>query len=247
MWYLLCIFIYYTSNFKIQLPEYTKEALSELDNIKGSAEYNKNMWNNYDWSQKGEEWNKTAKKERGLDPVSWKKDLINKMIFKYIKKDSTVLEIGPGAGRWTVELVQLASKLILGDISENCLSMCRTEFRNFSNVEYNLITNGLDFLEADSLDYIWSYDVFLHINPSIVYDYMKDFKRVLKPGGIGIIQHPGDISLYKNKSHRRVDSRSNFDQHIMMALIRQNNLVLLEQNFDISGKPGDVVTVFTKK
>ena len=228
------------------MSEFSKEKLSELDESFGTVEHNKTRWDNYDWSHGGEKWNLTVKKDRNKDPSTWKQDLIDKMMFKYIQKNSTILEIGPGAGRWSVELVNIASQLFLADISQKCIDMCKTKFHDCSNVNYNLITNGLDFIQDDSIDYIWCYDVLVHVNPSIIHDYMEDFRRILKPGGIAIIHHAGHQSLYKSKEEYDRGTRTNFDQHIMCGLICKNNLSLVEQNFDISGKIGDVVTVFTK-
>ncbi len=229
------------------MSEYSKEKLAELDNNRGSIEHNKRMWDDWDWSEGGEEWNRTAQRDREIDPSVWKQELIDKMMFKYIEKNSTVLEIGSGAGRWSAELVNVAAKLILADISPHCLEMCKKRFHNHSNVQYQLITTRLDFIEADSIDYIWSFDAFVHVNPSLVYDYVEDFKRILKPGGIAIIHHAGERSLYTSKHNRDMGMRSNMDQHIMSGLIHKNNLTLIEQNFDVSAKIGDVVTVFTKK
>ena len=79
-----------------------------------SVEENRKRWNDYDWSRKGEEWTNDAKHE-GLDPNHWKNDLINEMMMKYIKKNSIILEIGPGAGRWSISLQKIAKKLILDE------------------------------------------------------------------------------------------------------------------------------------
>jgi len=49
------------------------------------------------------------------------------MILKYIKNESTVLEIGPGAVRWTEILQGFARSLILADISEKCLDIVNSQ------------------------------------------------------------------------------------------------------------------------
>jgi hypothetical protein len=41
------------------------------------------------------------------------------------------------------------------------------------------------------VDAIWSYDVFVHINAAEVDRYAGEFRRVLRPGGIGVIHHGG--------------------------------------------------------
>jgi ubiquinone/menaquinone biosynthesis C-methylase UbiE len=40
-----------------------------------------------------------------------------------------------------------------------------------------------------SVDVIWSFDVFVHINLADIATYLDEFVRVLRPGGRAIIQH----------------------------------------------------------
>ena len=40
-----------------------------------------------------------------------------------------------------------------------------------------------------TIDAIWSFDVFVHINAADVEAYAQEFVRVLKPGGIAAIHH----------------------------------------------------------
>ena len=160
---------------------------------------NRKIWDNYDWSQGGEEWTYDAKIYKGLDPNQWKEQLINDMMLKYIKKGSVILEIGIGAGRWSEILQRLANRLILVDVSKKCLDICRQRFETCDNVEYKLIEGKLDFIDSDSIDYVWSYDVFVHINPTEIESYIEDFQRILKPTGCAIIHHPGNVLLSRRE------------------------------------------------
>ena len=44
--------------------------------------------------------------------------------------------------------------------------------------------------DAD-VDYLWSYDCFVHIGPEDTAGYLRDIHRVLKPGGEAVIHHAG--------------------------------------------------------
>ena len=57
-----------------------------------APEVNKERWGGWDWSRHGEEWTVSAE---------WKQALIADVLFPTIPEGGTVLEIGPGAGRWT--------------------------------------------------------------------------------------------------------------------------------------------------
>jgi len=84
-----------------------------------------------------------------------------------------VLEVGPGAGRWTEILRSLASHLVLVDASRACLEVCQERFGSGSDIEYHLIdADGVADVGAESIDVVWSYDVFVQINPTDVNRYL---------------------------------------------------------------------------
>jgi len=204
---------------------------------------NKMIWNNYDWSSGGEEWTVDVKKFREMDPMEWKKGLINDIMLKYINRNSNILEIGIGAGRWTKILQPLAKKLILVDISEKCLEICKNIFKGKNNIEYYLINGKLDMIKDNSIDYIWSYDVFVHINPTDIEKYIKDISRILKPEGYAIIHHSGKYSKLKT---REKSFRSYMDAHTFEEFIKKYKMEMVEQNFSLTHLPGDIISVFTK-
>jgi len=240
-------------------PEYIKRIIKwaidycrKADNFQGISffnevnitEENRKVWSNYDWSQFGEEWSLDAKRYRGLDPNRWKTLLVNKMMLKYIKKGSTVLEIGPGAGRWTEVLIPICSRLLIADILEKCLLICKERFKAYSNIEYYHIEGGrLDFIPDDTVDYIWSYDVFVHINPTDTERYIIDFKRILKPGGFAIIHHS---DTYLSEVDAKNSFRSYMDGKFFTHLVEKHGMRLVEQNTSVPHKPGDLISVFMR-
>ena len=230
------------------LDNLSKKKLNEgkelIDLPSHSVNANKKLWNDYyDWSESGEEWTQEVKKYKGIDPEKWKKELINNMIHKYIKNNSTVLEIGPGGGRWTSILKEISNNLILADISPKCLDICKEKFEDFKHIKYNLIEKNLEFLDNSSIDYVWSYDVFVHINPSTIKNYILDFKRILKPNGIAIIHHSGKYSDYSNPEE---GWRAFFGKDEFEKLVKENNMKIIEQNLELPHLPGDVITVISK-
>ena len=70
---------------------------------------NRKRWSGYDWSGRGEEWNASSE---------WKQALIDDVLARWIPAGAVVLEIGPGAGRWSEFLVERASGLVLVDVNE---------------------------------------------------------------------------------------------------------------------------------
>lgn len=215
-----------------------------------SAEYNslaenRHRWDVHDWSRLGEEWTDGARLRKGLDPRAWKSSLVDGMLRKHVPAGGTVLEIGPGGGRWTEFLQPLAERLVLADISEKCLSLCQERFRDCGNVEYRFIADeGLVFLDDASIDRIWSYDVFVHINPTDIDAYLHEFRRILKPGGLAVIHHAG--GSYGSAMQRREFFRSHMDREFFAHLLEKHGFELVEQNEEMAHMPGDVISVFRR-
>lgn len=218
---------------------------STISSLKHTIEHNRKKWKNHDWSGLGEEWTLDATKYKGIEPEDWKTTLIDKMMLKYIQKDSIVLEIGPGGGRWTEVLQQMSSRLILVDIIEECLAVCRKRFKECRNIEYFLLKEGgLNFLGEDSVDYVWSYDVFVHINPTDTENYIREFARVLKPGGHAVIHHSG---TYESEWNAIQAFRSHVDRRFIAYLVGKYGMTMVEQNEELPHMHGDVISVFKKK
>jgi len=226
---------------KNKILNFGRKEIIPLDLPSHTINENKRLWNTYDWSRSGEEWTFHAKLYKGLDPDAWKRSLINEVMLKYIKKGSTILEIGPGAGRWTEILVGLADSLILVDISKKCLDLCKERFKNYNNIRYILTEGQLDFIQDNSIDYIWSYDVFVHINPTDIRTYLRDIRRILKPHGYGIIHHSGQ---YDNNKTRERGFRSYMTSELFASWVTDNGMKMVEQGSKLVHIPGDVVSVF---
>lgn len=159
------------------------DSLRKRYNLPGvnSRSANKLIWEDWDWSQGGDEWTPSS---------DWKQAVVSKFIDPNFRSSDRVLEIGPGAGRWTEYLIPRVASLIGVDISETCVAECRRKFSGKLNVEFQT-GSGRDLagVPDGSIDRIWSFDVFVHINQTEFSAYAREFARVLKSGGLGIIHH----------------------------------------------------------
>ncbi len=199
---------------------------------------NREIWQSWDWSQGGEEWTPSPE---------WKEAFRRGVLERYVPAASRVLEIGPGAGRWTEYLAERAGQLTAVDISSTCIELCRSRFSHLANARF-LVTNGatLESVPDGAVDRIFSFDVFVHINRREVERYVAEFRRVLQAGGRGIIHH-GNLAAAGGW-------RSDLTGREFTALLQQAGLRVLEQfaawdhggrQFDVS-RYGDLVTVFEK-
>jgi SAM-dependent methyltransferase len=148
-----------------------------------SATLNKAIWEAWDWSGSGDEWSASPE---------WKHALIRSVLQQEIPPEQDVLEIGPGAGRWTSHLLERARRYIGVDISSTCVEHCRKLFADNARAKF-VLGSGRDLamVEDRSIDAIWSYDAFVHINAAEVESYVGEFHRVLRPGAVAVIHHGG--------------------------------------------------------
>jgi ubiquinone/menaquinone biosynthesis C-methylase UbiE len=102
----------------------------------------------------------------------------------------TILEIGPGQGRWTQYLKQLCDQLILVDVAAPCIYACRQRFAEESHIAYHVGDGkSLSPIPDHSVDFIFSFDSLVHAEADVLDAYIREFARVLRPDGVGFIHH----------------------------------------------------------
>lgn len=201
--------------------------------------YNHKEWTNYNWNNGGEEWTVSEQ---------WKKALIDRTIYKYFAPQKTILEIGPGAARWSVTLAKMAKHLTLLDLTEVSINLCKEKLKAYHNCQF-IVGSGdnLALLPNQSIDYIWSYDVFVHIAPNDTESYIKEFARVMKTNGIAIIHHPA-------AGGHKGGFRSSTTNDFFLLALAKHNFTLIEQ-FEAWGDNdcytlkafNDIITVFRRQ
>jgi ubiquinone/menaquinone biosynthesis C-methylase UbiE len=135
----------------------------------------------YEWL--GDEWNDDSTPDRRRDAFFFQAHAE-----RWITPATTALEIGPGGGKWTVRLARKVERLVVLDVAEEMLERTRSrcERLGLTNVEY-VLGNGRDFqpIADESVDFVFSYDVFVHVALEDAWPYGHEIVRVLRPGGLG--------------------------------------------------------------
>ena len=146
-----------------------------------SSSDNEQVWSKWDWSSLGEEWTLSAE---------WKQGLVDEVLLPTIPAGGTVLEIGPGGGRWSALLASRSEQLILADVTPRALELCRERLGDPAHVRY-VRSHGSDLpgVADASVDAVWSFDVFVHLAPLDQAGYLDEIARVLRPGAVAAIHH----------------------------------------------------------
>ena len=101
-----------------------------------------------------------------------------------VEPTDVVLEIGCGVGRVGKHLAPRCARWIGADVSPNMLKFAAERLRDLPNVDFvELAGNDLRSIADDSIDVVYSTVVFMHLESWDRYAYVKEARRVLRPGG----------------------------------------------------------------
>ncbi len=103
----------------------------------------------------------------------------------------TALDFGCGVGRLTQALAQYFDIVHGVDISPPMLELAETLNRQGDRCRFHLNPNPDLSLFADAtFDFVYSNITLQHIPPRYARGYIREFLRVLKPGGVAVFQVP---------------------------------------------------------
>lgn len=160
------------------------------------------------------------------------------------------LEIAPGWGRMTEYLIPVSKSLSVIDLNENCISKCVNRFGNKIKAYYVNDGKSLTAIPDSSLDYIFSFDSFVHIHFNVFSEYIVDFNRVMKGGSYGVIHHAFFFGGEDN-SFTNLGGRANCDPEMLNKIFNENGFDIISQEtcsvsewyLDLN----DLITVFRKR
>lgn len=138
----------------------------------------RNYYNHFD------EWNRLDTPEGQLELK-----IVIDLICKHIQPESTILDLGGGPGRYTVELSNLDYNMHLGDLSPELINIARLKSEMMGNQERIKeigVINALDLsnYESNYFDAILLFGPLYHLtSEDEISQCLKEVYRVLKPNG----------------------------------------------------------------
>lgn len=167
-----------------------------------TVEWNKKVWDkSYSWDQAGDEWSEAW----GGAESQWYGSLLPR-IHMYLPA-GTILEIGPGYGRWTKYLAEQCSKLSLVDLSETCIEACRQRYKSYEHIDYYANDGfSLEMIKNNSIDLVFSFDSLVHAEVDVIKGYLGQMSKKLSENGVGIIHHSNLGQYQYFKYFRRLES-----------------------------------------
>jgi len=168
-----------------------------------------------------------ADAERATDSF-WDEGTEFRRLFDCLAVD-TVLELACGHGRHSERLARITSTLILVDVFERNLDVCRERLDQHENVRYVKGT-GYDFrpIHDGSVDSVVCYDAMVHFSADIVGSYLRDGRRILRKNGQMLLHH----SNYDTKGNDRhyglnPHARNHMTYDLFRSLANQASLTIV--------------------
>jgi SAM-dependent methyltransferase len=181
------------------------EGISPLDNVG----YNRRVW---DWY--AEKWSDLDFRRRQLgyegrydeDPAAvsrlgeeWgrledARQVVDEWIIPHVDGSTVAGEIGTGGGRIARLVAPRVKQFHAFDISPRMIDLVRRELAGVADVRFHVLDgprlpDGLD----GHFDFLYAFDVFVHLDLHVQWRYLDDMHRLLKPGGRAFI-HTADLT-----------------------------------------------------
>jgi cyclopropane fatty-acyl-phospholipid synthase-like methyltransferase len=151
-----------------------------------------------------------------------------RFIDPYFVPGSTVLEIGSGGGRWT-QYFRSAGQLLVVEFNPESFDCLHKRFPDLRFTPYQTSGYEMNGVETASVDLVFTFDVFVHLEPEGIKAYLSEIERVLKPGGVAIV-HYGDI---RKDIARDNPGFSRMTRALMEELIATTRLRVMSHDEDI--------------
>jgi len=146
-------------------------------------------------------------------------------VLPYVNAQHTVVEIGPGGGRWTQYLLGFKS-IIVVDFYAEMLDQLKINI-NKPHIRY-VKNNGTDFpgIEKDSIDYLFSFGTFVHLDVHLIEAYLKNMREIIRPAANVVIQ-------YSDKTKIMAQQEQSFSDNTpenMRRLVTEAGYTILEED-----------------
>jgi len=166
--------------------------------------------------------------------------VVEQYVKPHVKPDRVVLEIGCGGGRWTQYLFG-AKKVIAVDINGEFFEALRNRHRKENLEFYQPTACELNGVGDSSVDFVFSFGTFVHIDPDGIQQYLNEIERVLTPGGTAVI-HYSDKRKMVARLYRGFSNMTGARMEKMVpirivehntSLLHHSNIIVLEKTLKL--------------
>ena len=184
-----------------------------------------------DWTSRGDRWSDDV----GGPQAQWFWYLYPR-VHRFLPAKRT-LEIAPGYGRWTQFLLHHTEELVGVDLAPRCVEACKERFSAFEGFSC-YVNDGLTMpmISDRSIDFVFSYGSFVHMEEDVAASYIGEIARTLGPRGVAFIHHSNGGAVYQGTVPRNF---SRLSAAFVADCARSNGLLPVSQELHNWGTPPD--------
>lgn len=161
---------------------------------------------------------------------------------------SNVLDLAAGHGRNSEKLRHHAKRIYVVDINQENIDHCRRRFAG--DTRFTFIRNNgtsLQPIPNNHISLAYCFDAMVHFDSDVVRAYLREFHRVLRPGGLGFCHHSNYVGnpggdVHDNKGWRNYMSESLFAHYCA----KEGLQVIDSKLISWEARDSDCLTLFTK-
>jgi ubiquinone/menaquinone biosynthesis C-methylase UbiE len=126
--------------------------------------------------------NPELKREQIAKDKAWWAEEIYR--FMKLNRSSVGLEIGTGCGHIISRMADLVQFMYGVDVSPSYLAVAKQTCYQKANVDFAVILNGqLNLFDEQCVDFVYSNNVFIHLDFFEISEYLQQVHRILRPVG----------------------------------------------------------------
>ncbi|MFN8545590.1 MAG: class I SAM-dependent methyltransferase [Candidatus Binatia bacterium] len=143
--------------------------------------------------------------------------VLERYLRPFATPDASVVEIGPGGGRWTEHLLR-AREVTVVDVNPEFFPYLRQRFaRDLERLRF-YETSGYELggIPTASADFVFTFGVFVHIDADGIRAYLGEIERVLRHDGVAVVQY-ADKTKSAARANRGFSDMTPARMHAMLA------------------------------
>jgi ubiquinone/menaquinone biosynthesis C-methylase UbiE len=147
-----------------------------------------------------------------------------------------MLKIGVGGGRIANQIAPHVAKLYATDIAPHMIERSRAALSSHKNIEFFTLPNSsLALFDDASCDFIYSFDVFVHLDLHTMWRYFQEIHRILKPGGHAFLHttnlaSPQGWKRFAAQKSFKVEGHYFITPEIISVLCKKSNLQIVHES-----------------
>ena len=147
---------------------------------------------------------------------------------EYSQHANTILEIGPGGGRYS-QFLGNCEDLYLVEYNTEFFPILEDLLQKEPCKKHYIASGGAEMpgVPEQSVDFVFSFDCFVHLDEPLIRGYLDEIKRVIKPDGISVIHY---ADKRKKGAQAQGSNFSDMTPDKMKSLLQEHGFQIVKED-----------------